>query len=286
MIETAAGDELPYDKLVLAIGGQAASGVRGALTFRGPEDSDAVRTTIAAAREGTLRRLVFAVPSGTSWTLPIYELALQAAHALEGTAAQLQIVTPEPAPLAAFGPDADAFMSALLAARGIAIATATRPDEFTGTQLLVDRDTALPADRVISLPRIVGSHPRGVPTDPLGFLPVDEDTRVLGAADVHAVGDGAAAGLKQGGLAAQQADVAAAVIANAAGATVAIRPFAPVLRGLLLTGDGVWFLRREGSQTTVSQEPLWWPPAKIAGRRLGPYVATLASELDPGPTRS
>jgi sulfide:quinone oxidoreductase len=42
--------------------------------------------------------------------------------------------------------------------------------------------------------------------------------------------------LKQGGIATQQADVAAASIAAHAGADIEPHPFRPVLRGLLLTG--------------------------------------------------
>jgi hypothetical protein len=40
------------------------------------------------------------------------------------------------------------------------------------------------------------------------------------------------------------------------------------------------YLRREltkGEETSqVSPDPLWWPPAKIVGRHLAPFLATLA----------
>ena len=51
---------------------------------------------------------------------------------------------------------------------------------------------------------------------------------------------------------------------------------APVLRGLLLTRDGPRYLRAElempTRSTTISAEPLWWPPSKIASRWLAPYL--------------
>ena len=51
--------------------------------------------------------------------------------------------------------------------------------------------------------------------------------------------------IKQGGLASQQADAAAAHIARRAGADIEAAPFQPVLRAILLTGetpDWGWFL--------------------------------------------
>lgn len=64
-------------------------------------------------------------------------------------------------------------------------------------------------------------------------------------------------------------------------------PFAPVLRGLLLTGAEPRFLRAEvsggrGESSAAASEALWWPPGKIAGRYLAPYLASLAkTDLHP-----
>jgi sulfide:quinone oxidoreductase len=81
--------------------------------------------------------------------------------------------------------------------------------------------------------------------------------------------------VKQGGIATQQADAAASAIAADAGAGVRPTTFKPVLRGLLLTGREVRFLRSEiGPQRSLADvEPLWWPPAKIVGRHLAPFLA-------------
>ena len=68
------------------------------------------------------------------------------------------------------------------------------------------------------------------------------------------------------------------MIAALAGAPVTPTPFAPVLRGLLLTGTVPLYLRSElggghGEASAVHDEPLWWPPGKIAARYLAPYLA-------------
>ena len=63
------------------------------------------------------------------------------------------------------------------------------------------------------------------------------------------------------------------------GAIERAAPFTPVLRGMLLTGAEPRYLRRAAARTApssvseVSFAPLWWPPGKIAGRYLTPYLA-------------
>jgi sulfide:quinone oxidoreductase len=93
---------------------------------------------------------------------------------------------------------------------------------------------------------------------------------------VFAAGDGTSFPIKQGGLAAQQADAAAEAIAAAAGAEVEQRGFHPVLRGILLTDSGPKWLRANvggaGATSELAEHALWWPPTKVAGRRLGPYL--------------
>jgi sulfide:quinone oxidoreductase len=100
-------------------------------------------------------------------------------------------------------------------------------------------------------------------------------TRTLTAAcpvldDVFAAGDATTVPIKQGGLAAQQADAAAVAIAASLGVAIDPQPLRPILRGLLLTGDAARYLRADldGSrvESTVSEVALWWPPT-------GPAVA-------------
>ena len=101
-------------------------------------------------------------------------------------------------------------------------------------------------------------------------------------------------------MAAQQADAVAEAIAADAGAELDPQPFHPVLRGLLMTGGAPLYLRAEPHRlqreasvaieaavrpassrnaSAAAGQPLWWPPAKIAGRYLAPYLATARPRL-------
>jgi sulfide:quinone oxidoreductase len=99
-------------------------------------------------------------------------------------------------------------------------------------------------------------------------------------ADVFAAGDMTTFPIKQGGLAAQQADAVAEAIAADFGALGEPTAFRPVLRALLLTGGRPIFLQAQlagggGETSTASDEPLWWPAGKIVGRHLAPFLAGL-----------
>jgi sulfide:quinone oxidoreductase len=104
---------------------------------------------------------------------------------------------------------------------------------------------------------------------------------VFGAPDVYAAGDATGFPVKQGGIAAQQAEAASEAIAESFGAAVRPRPFRPVLRGLLVTGREPLYLRHvldaKAQDVIVGPHPLWWPPAKIVGRRLAPFLAQIVS---------
>ena len=73
---TAAGAELPYDVLLLATGASPRPAVAGALTFRGPADTELIRGLLRELDDGDVRRVAVAVPLGAVWALPAYELAL------------------------------------------------------------------------------------------------------------------------------------------------------------------------------------------------------------------
>jgi sulfide:quinone oxidoreductase len=278
---TEAGLEVGYDALLLALGARPQEAVPGALTFRGPADSDRLRALLDELETGAVRRIVFAIPGGLSWPLPAYELALLTAafvEARESIDAEIAVVTPETSPLALFGPEAGAAMDTLFAECGVTVRTASYPGLFeSGTLKLVPRGR-IRADRVVALPKLVGPAIPGVPGDPRGFVATDETGRVPDVEGLYAAGDVTAFPIKQGGIATQQADAAAQTIAADAGAAVEPMPFRAVLRGLLLTGAVPRFLRadlstwREGA-FQMDTDPLWWPPAKISGRYLGPFLA-------------
>ena len=102
---------------------------------------------------------------------------------------------------------------------------------FEDGELRVAPGGSIEAERVIALPRLEGPCLKGLPCDRHGFLPIDELCRVGGELDVFAAGDATQFPLKQGGIAAQQADVAATGIAALAGASVEPAPFKPVSPG-------------------------------------------------------
>ncbi len=300
------GEALRYDKLLVAVGARPRPALPGAITFAGPDDAPAV----ARALEET-SRLAFVLPSASGWALPVYELAIMAAVELRdrGADVEITVVTPEPAPLWVFGPEASAAVAGLLADRGIGLRTGAPVVAVAEGELQPADGPPVKAERVIALPTLDGPATPGLPHDDNGFIPVDLHGRVPGLPDVFAAGDATTFPLKQGGLATQQADAAAEAIAADLGVAVEPAPFRPVLRGLLMTGGAPLYLRSSLSavgepeastahRTTrrpaaaVSRRALWWPPGKIAGRYLAPLRATArppmlaAAELQdygPGP---
>jgi sulfide:quinone oxidoreductase len=265
-VTCADGTELGFDTLILAPGARLSAPDGDAIAFGLEGSGQAIGEMLDRLRRGEARSVAFVAPSTTGWLLPLYELALMTARELarsnvEGV--ELRLVSPEAQPLALFGDQGSQSAARLLAAAGI---------EFVGS-------TADPgaADEVVTLPLLSGPALAGVPTTPPdGFLAVDEHGQVRGLADVYAAGDGVDFPIKQGGLAAQQADAVAEHIAAAYGARVDPTPFAPVLRGMLFTGEAPLYLRSgvPGADPDVpgAWYPLWWPPTKVAGRYLPPYL--------------
>ncbi len=286
------GESVAYDMLVLALGGRPREAVPGALTFRGQQDGGALANLLERVTAGELHRLAFVAPAGASWPLPLYELAFISSeylteHLTRGV--EIAIVTPEERPLAVFGAAASTAVAELLELRGIQLETASTAHSWTGGTLTLDDGRELPADAVVALPASEGPPIDGIPQDDSGFVATDQFGGVLGLTGVYAAGDVTQGPIKQGGLAAQQADSVATAIAADAGAPLQATPYTPVLRGLLLTGMVPRFLRSEGSTSVIDTQPLWWPPAKIVGRYLSPFLAEhlgLATTLAEPPTEA
>jgi sulfide:quinone oxidoreductase len=291
-IHTWDGRELPFDLLLVAIGARAVTAIPGSVMIQGPGYTGRFRAVLDELVNREVRHVAFALPPGASWPLPLYELALMtAAHVADHHLpdVQLSLVTPESAPLEVFGQAASEAVRELLDERGISLHLSRYPSALEGGRLAVVPGDALSADRVVSLPRLMGPQLAGLDWDSNGFIPVDTNGLVRGERDVYAAGDATNAAIKQGGIAAQQADAAAEAMAARAGAPVAPEPFRPVLRGLLLTGSTPRFMRAEvsggrGGDWRVSDHALWWPPSKIAGKRLAPYLALRHGELEHEPT--
>jgi sulfide:quinone oxidoreductase len=270
------GESVAYDALVLALGAQPRDAIPGALTFRGPEDRLALAGLLERATAGELWRLLFAMPEAAGWPLPLYELAFLASeyltdHLTRGV--EVVVVTAEERPLALFGAGASTAIGELLELRGISIETQATASSWANGTLSLQDGREIAADAVVTLPTFEGVPLEGIRQNESGFIATDELGGVIGLTDVYAAGDLTQSTVKQGGLATQQADTVASAIAADAGAPVQPIPYRPVLRGLLLTGLAPRFLRAEDSATVVDTQPLWWPPAKIVGRYLSPFLA-------------
>lgn len=283
---TQAGATLRYDALLIACGAVPYAAVPGALTFRGPADSEQIRGLLDEIDSGDVATVAFVVPWGATWSLPAYELALMTAAYLQASGrhdVQLAIVTPELRPLQLFGDTASEAVRALLDEAAVAFVGGSYAVEHVGGSLALLSGEALSVDRVVALPRLRGQRIDGIPQTLEGFVEVDEHCCVNGADEVFAAGDVTTFPVKQGGIAAQQAVAAAEAIAVLAGASLVPHPFRPVLRGLLLTGAEPQYLRRDLSggdePDWASSSPIWWPPTKIVGRRLAPFLAALTGEM-------
>ncbi|HSD04023.1 MAG TPA: FAD-dependent oxidoreductase [Gaiellales bacterium] len=273
----AADERLGYDALVVACGARAEQVIPGALVFGGPEDVEALRGLVDDLDRGEVRSVAFAIPASVGWTLPAYELALLTAQRADPRVA-VSIVTPEEEPLAAFGGEASAEVRRLLAERGIELHLRQTPATFSEGRLRTQPGDQLWVERVVALPRLVGIPIDGLPANHDGLLRTDAFGRVDDLSDVYAAGDITAFPVKQGGIAAEQADAVAEMLASEAGADVTPAPFDPVLRGVLMTGEDDRFLRAElaggrGSTGAADARALWWPPSKVSGRYLAPYLA-------------
>jgi sulfide:quinone oxidoreductase len=276
----ASGIALPYDALVVAVGARRRDWLEGALHFGGAADVAAFRTLLERYASGSEERLAFVSPPGVSWTLPLYELALLTASHLSDLGVigvEFTVVTPETDPLAVFGPAASRMLRNLLADRGIALKAGVCAEKIQDGELHLHPRATLEVDHVVTLAQLEGPALPGLASDASGFIAVDEHSRVTGLEDVYAAGDGTTFPVKQGGIATQQADAAAEAIAAQMGAAITPSPIRPTLRGVLLTGIAPTYLRAQIAGTDHSFEtaanPLWWPPSKIAGRYLAPYLA-------------
>jgi sulfide:quinone oxidoreductase len=292
-VRLASGVNVRYDSLILALGARARVAIPGALTFRDQRDVPHVRELLEEMRAGALWRIVFAVPSGCAWPLPLFELAmLTAADASKrGLEVEISLVSPEAAPLELFGEQASRAVRHLLERRGVRFLGGSVPASVGHDGALqLHFGGAVPADRVVAVPQLRGPHLSGVPSRWWGFVPVDEEGRVEGLADVYAAGDMTAFPVKQGGLAAQQADVIARVIAAQEGVPVSIPPAVEpgrLLQAQLLGGELPLALRAELAADGVPNAVHGDSPAiplssalplheKVAGRHLRNYLARLA----------
>jgi sulfide:quinone oxidoreductase len=292
------GAVVPYDVLVVAVGAVPYPAFDHGVLFDYARNRDRIDATLRDVHAGRVDSVAVVVPPRSAWTLPAYELAFMlsssgrqpaspaaGAGAPRAGAPSVTLVTAEPEPLAVFGPPAAAMIRAEFAASGIELVCGATAQVPSDRIVELSHGRRLRASRVIHLPGAAGPRIPGIPCGPDGFILVDGDLRVDDDPDVFAIGDGTAGGLKNGGLAALQADAVARQIAQRAGASVAVKAFRPALRAVLRTERGPRYLRADPGagdrHCTVSDEPLWWPPSKVVSQWLVPWLAVTDLEGRP-----
>jgi sulfide:quinone oxidoreductase len=281
IVHTEAGEALSYDALLLALGALPRARFKHALTLDDRQLDAQLHGLIQDVEAGYNHKLAFIAASPMPWPLPLYELALMSARRAfdMNEDASVTIVTPEDAPLAIFGATVSEAVQRLLENNGILVISSTHAETpRAGEVALHPGGRSLYVERVVALPELFGPSTPGVPkNDGHGFIPIDVHCRVPGLDGVFAAGDATNFAVKHGGIAAQQADVAAEGIAALAGEPIEPSEFHPVIQSVLLGADKPLYLSAHltgghGSSSTVSDRPTWTPPTKIAAKYLAPYL--------------
>jgi sulfide:quinone oxidoreductase len=141
-------------------------------------------------------------------------------------------------------------------------------------------DAPIAADRVVAVPQLTAQRITGVPASWWGFVPTDISGRVEGLGDVYAAGDMTAFPIKQGALAAQQADRVANAIVEGLGVPTVKARTDRILLARLLGGERALCLRTEldesGQPTAATIEHIETRnverSAKVFGQYLTPYL--------------
>jgi sulfide:quinone oxidoreductase len=283
-VRLSSGARLSYDSLVLAVGARARSSISGALTFRDQRDVPLFGRLLEDLRAGSVRRLVFAVPAGVSWSIPMFELALlsRSYARRHGRDVEITVVSPERRPLDVFGPEACGPVEDLLDDRDVRFVgtAAAATVERDGAVMLLSGER-IEADRVVAAPQLRGQQIAGVPAGRWGFVPTDDLGRVDGLPAVYAAGDMRTFPIKQAGLATQQADRVAYRIAEDLGTCKPGPMPRHILQARLLGGDRSMLLRAELDEDGTALDATLGPGdadpasgrAKVFARYLTPYLS-------------
>jgi sulfide:quinone oxidoreductase len=285
-LHTETGKAIEYDAVLLALGAHAHARYEHAITIDDRRLDETLHGLLQDIEGNYIHSVAFVAPGAIAWPLPLYELALMTAGRAYDMGIELTttIVTPEDSPLAIFGSAVSGVVADLLEKANIQTITSAYAEvPRAGEVVITPGDRHLRVDRVIALPELYGPPMRGIPLSDHGFIRVDPHGRVPGVEDVYAAGDAIDFPIKHGGLAAQQADVAAQSIAEQAGAPVTPKRFDPVIHGMLLTNDKPRYLTAHitgghGFSSEISDTPTWSPLSKIVARYLAPYLDGLDHE--------
>ncbi len=275
------GSEIAYDALLIATGAIANPRYEHTTTVDDAHMDALLHGLVQDVEQGYLRRLAIVIPVPPPWPLPAYELALMTSERAWDMQTELTVtlLTPERRPLEAFGEAVSDALGTLLRERHIEVVTSAHCEVPSSKTVRVHPSGRIvEADRIVALPQLRGPQIDGLPCDGGGFIPVDRFGRVPGVECVWAAGDVTDSSIKQGGLAAGLADVAAHGIARLAGARVEVQPYIPVLQGVLMTGGTPRYLRARPAWSTAEAESIWteldpgMAPPKVSAHYLMPQL--------------
>ncbi len=277
---TKGGAEIGYDALLLALGAHACPRYEHALTMDDHHMDETLEGLLQDVEGGYTHSLAFVSPGRMPWQLPLYELALMTAAQAYDMSVELEttIVTPEDTPLAIFGITASQAVAELLERAHIETITSAYAEVPSAREVVINPgDRHLQVDRIVALPELYGPELHGLQLGEHGFIRVDRFARMLDAGPIFAAGDATEFPVKHGGLASQQADVAAQSIAALAGAPITPEQFMPVIHGKLLTGGKPLYLTAritggQGFSSEIADTADWSPPSKVASKYLAPYL--------------
>ena len=280
LARTASGEEIRYDKLVIATGAQREEPYEHATTFRGQEDSEKLHGLVQDLEGEYARRIAFVVPTGVTWSLPLYELALMAArraYEMSLDDVELTFVTPEERPLAIFGPGPSDDVRELLEHAGITVHCSVHaevPRKGSSSCAPVARRSLRPDRHARAASRardpLAAERRRRIPTDRQPRPRRRRRGRIRGGRR-HELPDQTgrdrmpAGRRRRGGDREGRRRIARAAFVQAGPARAADHRRGIALHAHDLSG-------REGDTAQTSPETLWWPPSKVAGRYLAPYL--------------
>jgi hypothetical protein len=122
-----------------------------------PQANNIVDQLISDLSFGRIRSVAFVVESDVSWTLPLYDLAIETARRGWRSGideARYWLVTPDPEPLTRLGTTVSDAATERLEPEGITFIGSTYPDVRHGVVWLDPQGESIEADVVVSIDRL------------------------------------------------------------------------------------------------------------------------------------
>lgn len=255
---TASGSKLKFDVAIVATGGSPHSKLDSAIIVGAPGWMGRMSIVVAQVDAGLVARIVFVMPEGASWVLPLYELAMFTADRARGRLRDIdvELIIPDANPLAEFGEQASARVVDLLIESGVRLARNCRVVEYVDDVLTTDDGRTVNTGFVVALPEIRGNRIDGLEHDREGFLPVDGYGLVSGTDCIYAAGDITDFRIKHGGIASQQANIAVQAIVEGHGGDADDRASKFKLEGMLLSPHEPTFMHSVVGEHDTSLDAL------------------------------